>query len=183
MELIFDNVECSVINFTDITRYKKLKQQEEINNLLKTLNASVHHEMAVPLKVNVELSQRLVQCLVDQPQLQNYAETVHHSSALVLLHCQDFMDQQLIEKGVFQPYLTEENLEAVIKETISFVRLMLEEKGLKIVCKLKSIKSILVLKFDKRRLQQVLLNLLNNAIKFQRHGQIKLSAKVVVQTI
>ena len=83
-----------------------------------------------------------MECLVDLPQLQNYAETVHHSSALVLLHCQDFMDQQLIEKGVFQPYLTEENLEAVIKETISFVRLMLEEKGLKIVCKLKSIKSI-----------------------------------------
>ena len=58
--LFFDNIECSVFNFTDITQYKKLKQQEEVNVLLKTLNASVHHEMVVPLKVNVELSYRLM---------------------------------------------------------------------------------------------------------------------------
>lgn len=69
MALIFDNVECSVINFTDITQYKKLKQQEEVNVLLKTLNASVHHEMAVPLRVNVELSQRLIKQLTGQSQL------------------------------------------------------------------------------------------------------------------
>ena len=56
MKLSFNEVECRVINFTDITSYIRLKHEEEVNNLLKTLNASVHHEMVVPLKVNIEMA-------------------------------------------------------------------------------------------------------------------------------
>ena len=59
IQLQFDETESTVINFTDITAYIRLKQEEEVNNLLKTLNASVHHEMVVPLKVNIEMADRL----------------------------------------------------------------------------------------------------------------------------
>ena len=48
-----------ILNFTDISTYQKLKQEEETNNLLRTLNASIHHEMIVPLKINVDLGNRL----------------------------------------------------------------------------------------------------------------------------
>ena len=59
MPLIFNNKECQVINFTDISTYKKLKQEEETTHLLKTVNTSVHHEMIAPLKTNMEMSARL----------------------------------------------------------------------------------------------------------------------------
>ena len=59
MKLSFNEVESTVINFTDITSYIRLKHEEEVNNLLKTLNASVHHEMVVPLRVNIEMADRL----------------------------------------------------------------------------------------------------------------------------
>ena len=59
IQLQFDETESTVINFTDITAYIRLKHEEEVNNLLKTLNASVHHEMVVPLKVNIEMADRL----------------------------------------------------------------------------------------------------------------------------
>ena len=35
------------------------------------------------------------------------------------------------------------------------------------------------LKFDKRRLQQVLMNLLSNAIKHQTQGEIKVEAMII----
>ena len=56
MNLNFNDEECFVISFTDISTYQRLKHEEEVNNLLKTLNASVHHEMLVPLRVNVEMA-------------------------------------------------------------------------------------------------------------------------------
>ena len=57
--MIFNDKKCLVLNFTDITTYKRLKQQEAMTKLLKTLNASFHHEMIAPLKANMELSIRL----------------------------------------------------------------------------------------------------------------------------
>ena len=80
MQLLFDDVKSKVINFTDITGYKQLKQQQEVNNLLKTLNTTVHHEMVVPLKVNVELSNRLINQLQLSPDIRKLAETINTSS-------------------------------------------------------------------------------------------------------
>ena len=59
-KLTFNDSECQLLNFTDITMYRRLKKEEETNRFLKTLNASVHHEMIGPLKVNVELCERLI---------------------------------------------------------------------------------------------------------------------------
>ena len=67
MKLSFNEVESTVINFTDITSYIRLKHEEEVNNLLKTLNASVHHEMVVPLRVNIEMADRLKSKLTNFP--------------------------------------------------------------------------------------------------------------------
>ena len=69
-----------MINFTDITAYKRLKQEEETNRLLKTLNTSVHHEMLAPLKANVDISERLVKSLQKFPYEKKMAETVLISS-------------------------------------------------------------------------------------------------------
>ena len=49
-----------MINFSDITAYKRLEQEEEMNRLLKTLNTSVHHEMLTPLKANVDIAKRMI---------------------------------------------------------------------------------------------------------------------------
>ena len=38
MDLTFNEIECQVLNFTDITAYKRLKQEEEKNRLLKVVN-------------------------------------------------------------------------------------------------------------------------------------------------
>ena len=59
MPLIFNDKECQVINFTDITTYKRLEQEEETNRLLTTLNETVHHSMIGPLKSNLGSSMRL----------------------------------------------------------------------------------------------------------------------------
>ena len=58
--MIFNDINCQVLNFTDITAYKLLKQEEETSRLLQALNASAHHEMLGPLKTNVLISSHLL---------------------------------------------------------------------------------------------------------------------------
>ena len=53
--MIFEDKECQVVNFIDITAYKKLEKERENHALLKTLNTAVHHEMLTPLRTNVEM--------------------------------------------------------------------------------------------------------------------------------
>ena len=60
MDLIFNEKECQVLNFTDMTMYLQLKREEEKTRMLGALNLSVHHEMLAPLKTNVDVSLRLI---------------------------------------------------------------------------------------------------------------------------
>ena len=52
-EMFIEERKCQVVNFIDITAYKKLEQEKENYSLLKTLNTTVHHEMLAPLITNI----------------------------------------------------------------------------------------------------------------------------------
>ena len=76
MDLIFNGKECQILNFTDLTTYRRLEQEKEANNLLKTLNASVHHEMIAPLKGNIELLMRLLKGLKKHREQKQMVSTI-----------------------------------------------------------------------------------------------------------
>ena len=63
MDLMFNEKECQVLNFTDMTMDLQLKREEEKNRMLKALNMSVHHEMLGPLKVNIDNSCQLIKLI------------------------------------------------------------------------------------------------------------------------
>ena len=63
--LIFNDKECVVVDFQDISAFKRLKLEEEKTKLMSTLYSSVHHEMIGPLKSNEEAAIRLIRNLQD----------------------------------------------------------------------------------------------------------------------
>ena len=101
-ELSYNDIDCQVLNFSEITTYKKLKQEEEINRLLRARNASAHHEMLGPLQANIDISTRLVKRLKDK-ELKRMSQTIMISSQLVLLHANDLLDQQILLHHRFIP--------------------------------------------------------------------------------
>ena len=90
-ELSFNDLECQVINLTEITTYKKLEQSRVTSRLLRALNASAHHEMLGPLRANIDISTRLIKQLKDD-ELKRMSQTILISSQLVLLHANDLLD-------------------------------------------------------------------------------------------
>ena len=94
------------------------------------------------------------------------------SSNIVLLHANDFLDQMLIEKGVFAPCFSEGSILDAVVETVTIIEMSIDNRLLSIQYNKKLLGQLSDMKFDKRRFQQVLLNILTNATKYQKRGQI-----------
>ena len=97
------------------------------------------------------------------------------SSNILLLHTQDLLDQRIIEYGNFKPCFTLGSVKNAIQDMTNMVNLTLNKRlKIKYTCR----ENINLVMFDKRRLQQVLLNLLMNAVKYQEQGHITVYSSV-----
>ena len=151
-ELLIDDKESTVINFSDITTYRRLKKQEETNMLLKTLNTTVHHEMLAPLKANVQICERVLRSVKDQPHLKEMVQTLFVSSQMLMLHANDMLDQRIIENGSFVAHPTIGSPIDTIWDIINLISQTTKEKGLKIVCRTDTLNNLPAkLRFDQRR--------------------------------
>ena len=65
-KLIFNDKECIVLNFQDISAIKRLKHEQKKSKLLNTLWSSIHHEIIGPLKSNEQAAIRLIRGIQDQ---------------------------------------------------------------------------------------------------------------------
>ena len=98
---------------------------------------------------------------------------------MVMLHANDMLDQRIIENGSFVPQYALGSVREAILEMIQIIKLTLFDRKFDICYDKARLHRIpRAIKFDKRRLQQVLLNLLSNAVKFTSKGEIKVDAIV-----
>ena len=74
--------------------------------------------MLTPVKTMIEISQRLLKKMSNFPQEKNMVRTMLLSSQFIMMHVNDFLDQQLIEYGNFAPYFDTGRLEDAIMEIV-----------------------------------------------------------------
>ena len=173
--LSFNDEECEVLNFTDLSTFYHLEQEKETNRLLKMLTASVSHEMLAPLGATIEIAEILLEHIENERQ-RRMLQMIITSSRLVFCHSNDLLDYNLLEHGKLVPNLEVAALETVLLEILEIASV--DSKSNALEYDLRSIRHVFA-RFDKRRLQQVLLNMALNAIKFTRNGTIKFKANII----
>ena len=94
---------------------------------------------------------------------------------MLMLHAQDLLDQRIIESKKFVPLYAHSSVNEAMIEIVNMVRLTSTQSHLEIEYIQNRFPE---LRFDKRRLQQVLLNLLSNAIKSQSKGVITVLPRI-----
>lgn len=134
--------------------------------------ANVSHEIRTPLNGVLGMAQFLLESRLDSEQ-REYARTIQQSGELLLHLINDLLDLSKIEAGSI--VLAQETLD--LANTIQIVFDILSEpayqKGLKLELALsQNIPRYLC--GDSLRMRQILLNLMNNAVKFTSSGHVRL---------
>lgn len=154
---------------------EEAKRQAEAANTIKSqFLANMSHEIRTPMNVILGMTE-LVYASRLEPSQKEYLGMIQDSARNLLKIINDILDLSKIEAGRLELEEKDFSLAQELEKTVSFLSLRAREKGLKLSLQVSgSIPPLL--RGDSFRLQQVLVNLVGNAIKFTDQGEIKISA-------
>ncbi|WP_224483968.1 PAS domain S-box protein [Robertkochia aurantiaca] len=169
---------------TDISRLKKMEaslllekaKAERASRSKSEFLANMSHEIRTPLNAIVGFSELMKQTELSTTQSQ-YIQTVCTSADHLQDIINDVLDFSKIEAGKVELESEDTNLYSLCLSTIDMIQYKAEEKGLKLKFDYDQSLPYLV-KTDKVRLRQVLINLLGNAIKFTHKGHVHLKVSM-----
>lgn len=152
---------------------KKNVELSRLNQQKNQFLGMASHDLRNPLEVILTYSQFLLDDaadVLDTEQIE-FIHTIRASSSFMLSLVNDFLDYSKIEAGKLELDLAPVDLLKLIEENIKRNRILAERKQIQIVCEVKDdppAKMIL----DEFKIEQVLNNLIGNAIKFSPHNDI-----------
>ncbi|GAK53765.1 multi-sensor signal transduction multi-kinase [Candidatus Moduliflexus flocculans] len=168
-----------VILSYDITQEKQTaealqlaKDAAEAANRAKSMFlASMSHELRTPLNAIIGFAQLLAYSTKLPPEMREYVEIIQRSSAHLLALINQVLDLSKIEAGHMMLDEKPMNLFALLDELEEMFWLKAEHKGLRLLFERDEELPCGILA-DELKLRQVLINLLNNAIKFTSQGDV-----------
>lgn len=138
--------------------------------------ANMSHELRTPLNAILGFTQLMQRDPSFPPQQKRYIEIINQSGEHLLGLINDVLEMSKIEAGRLSLYETEFSIYKLLHGLESMLQLKAQAKGLDLqfICDPAVSEFI---KTDEKKLRQVLINLLGNAIKFTESGRVVLRVK------
>lgn len=165
----------------DITERKKIehelmlaKEKAEASNLAKSqFLAVVNHELRTPLTGILGLVEMLKQTDASSQDNKNIITDLDSCAQYLLTLVNDILDFTKLDANKSELELNQVDFDLLAKEAFSILGGLAKNKGLQL--KLDIQKGLPLLLTDAKSLSQILINIINNAIKFTTSGYISLS--------
>ncbi|MCX7150442.1 MAG: bacteriohemerythrin [Rhodocyclales bacterium] len=161
------------------TRERALESAKLADQTKDAFLANISHELRTPLNAVIGMA-GLAQGLSSDPKLRSYLDKIVSSGKHLNRIINELLDLSKIAAGYMELEVISFSLRTVMEHSRSVMAHRAEEKGLEIV---ETIDAAVpdVLLGDPTRIEQILLNLLGNAIKFTDTGRVEVRVSLHVR--
>ena len=151
------------------------KEIEELNKAENHFFSSMSHEIRTPINTIIGLNEIILRGDISDDVAEN-ARNIQGASKMLLTLINDILDLSKIKSGKMDIVNVSYETGALFSEIVNMIWIKAKEKGLDFQLHVdSSIPSMLC--GDEVRIKQVLINLLNNAVKYTSEGSVSLSVR------
>ena len=163
-----------------ITQQQK-KEIEELNRAENHFFSSMSHEIRTPINTIIGLNEIILREDISEEVAEN-ARNIQGASKLLLTLINDTLDLSKIKSGKMEIVNVSYETGALFSEIVNMIWIKAKEKGLEFKLQVDpSIPSMLC--GDEVRIKQILINLLNNAVKYTSEGSVTLAVRCERQAV
>ena len=166
--LKYRNTYQAVTTIMNVTSTKELERLKELDRMKTEFVANISHELRTPLAAIKAYSETILDSLemLDPDTLKDFTETIYKQSLHLENLLNELLDFSRLEQKALKLEKEEVNVVEVVRDAAESMREKAENNGVRLEVELpeEEIKA----EVDPKRLRQVLVNLIDNGIKFSK---------------
>lgn len=150
---------------------------EESDHLKSAFLANMSHEIRTPMNAIMGFSELILDLEISNEELNKYIRIINANTSHLLSVISDIIDISKTQAGQFTVESEAVDINKLMNELLLTYEKELGSKKLKLHLSADRANSLIEIQTDGTRIKQIFCNLLNNAIKFTKEGEIEFGYK------